>query len=344
MVSGARRSPPTVTDGLGFVKTNTPSRDCRVDVVTVAYNSARELRRCVEHLCRSEGVRVIVVDNSSEDASLETVGDLDLTAIRLESNHGFAAGCNIGWRTGESPYVLFVNPDARISPEAIERLVAVAAGDPEAGAVAPAIVHEDGTPAHSLRSFPRLRSTFAQALFLHRLFPTSSWADELIRDERAYQRRWSPDWVSGACLLVKRSVLDELEGWDERFFLFGEDIDLCRRLRAVGRTLWFEPSATCVHVGGASASTSTSLPLLTAGRLRYISLHHGSTRRIAEHAGMGLGSLLRIFVGRPGTRRAHARSLLVALGVPAPKPPSRSARSAERSSGRTAVAVARRTR
>jgi len=324
--------------------TGRATSDCRIDIVTVAYNSAGELRRCVEHLCSADHLQVVVVDNASVDGTLETVADLDVVSIRLETNRGFASGCNLGWRAGAAPYVLFLNPDAQISVEAIERLVAVLRRDPRAAAAAPTIVHDDGTLAHSLRRFPRLRSTFAQALFLHRLFPKARWTDELIHDDCLYERRWSPEWVSGACLVVRRRALEELGGWDERFFLFGEDIDLCRRLRDAGHTLWFEPSATCVHVGGASAPASISLPLLTAGRLRYIALHHGRLRGILEHAAIALGSAFRIVLGRRGTRRAHAVSFLVALGAASPGVIVPPVRFPLVPLGRTAVATARRTR
>ena len=97
-----------------------------------------------------------------------------------------------------------------------------------------ASIHDDGSLDFSQRLFPRLRSTYAQALFLHRVFPRATWTDELVRDEDAYARRGSPDWVSGACILVRRDALVELGGLDEGFFMYCEDIDLCRRLQVVG--------------------------------------------------------------------------------------------------------------
>src|SRR5262245_3769476 len=172
-----------------------------VDVVIVSYNSREQLRACVEPLLEVEGVHVIVVDNASPDRSLEVVEGLPLTAIQLPSNGGFAHGVNAGWRAGSGRYVLLLNPDAPIDAEALGRLVAALEDDPRLGAVAPRIMDSDGSLDYSQRRFPRLRSTYAQALFLHRLFPTADWSDELVRDERAYATRGNPDWVSGACIL-----------------------------------------------------------------------------------------------------------------------------------------------
>jgi N-acetylglucosaminyl-diphospho-decaprenol L-rhamnosyltransferase len=282
--------------------------------VTVAYNSGDELRRCVAPLSRIDGVTVIVVDNASVDDGLATLADLDVIAIPLAKNGGFAYGCNRGWREGSSPYVLFINPDAEIDHESILRLYAVLEGDPSAGAAAPHIVHPDGRSAYSLRRFPRLSSTFAQALFLHRIFPNALWTDELIRNSRCYERRHSPEWVSGACLLVRRTVLEELQGWDEGFFLFAEDMDLCRRLHNAGHRIWFEPAALSVHVGGASASKQAVRPILAESRIRYLEKHHRRIRCIAERVGMALGAITHALVV-PGERRGYLRMLLVAASL-----------------------------
>ena len=285
-----------------------------VDVVTVSYNSAGELRRCVDAVNRLPDLTMIVVDNASTDGSLATLGGCDVVTVPLSKNVGFAAGCNVGWQRGESPYVLFLNPDAEIDEGSIRSLIAVLEGDPRAGAVAPNIRNDDGSLAYSLRRFPRVRSTFAQALFLHRLFPHALWADELIRRPDCYERRWAPEWVSGACLMVRRTVLEELGGWDERFFLFGEDVDLCKRIRDAGYTLWFEPSAECRHVGGASSTKEAVLPLLIAGRIRYIEKHHGRLRTMVERIGYGLGALSHAVAGRDA-RLGHIKSLLVSMSI-----------------------------
>jgi N-acetylglucosaminyl-diphospho-decaprenol L-rhamnosyltransferase len=283
----------------------------RVDVVVVSYNSEAHLRGCVEPLAGLPGVSVVVVDSASGDASLERVADLDVDTVPLAENRGFAHGCNAGWRRGSAPYVLFLNPDARIGVDALERLGAVLDENAAVGAVAPRILEADGSLDYSLRRFPRLRTTYAQALFLHRFFPRADWSDEVVRDPSAYKRRWSPDWVSGACLLVRRDALEALGGLDEGFFLYCEDIDLCRRLRNAGYDVRFEPEAEAVHEGGASTPRADLLPVLAASRIRYARKHQPSGVALVERVGVGLGALTHAFVTRGGAaaRRGHLRGL-----------------------------------
>jgi N-acetylglucosaminyl-diphospho-decaprenol L-rhamnosyltransferase len=290
-----------------------------VDIVVVSYNSEDTLRDCVAPFSGRTDVRVIVVDNDSTDASIASVADLDLTTIAAEVNRGFAAGCNIGYRAGTAPFVLFLNPDARAEPDLVNRLREVLEAAPEVGVVAPRILDEDGSLDHSLRRFPRRRSTFAQALFLHRALPRAAWVDEVVRDPAAYEQAWSPDWVSGACLLVRRSVLEQIGGFDEGYFHYSEDTDLCRRIRDAGCDIRYEPSAVVVHLGGRSAPRPALLPTLAAARVRYVRRHDGRAAAGIERIGVGLGAVTHIAVGRGGfqQRRGHGRALLRMLkGVP----------------------------
>ena len=301
-----------------------------MDVVIVSYNSGHVLRACVEPLASLEGVKVVIVDNASSEGGLDAVEGLPVELIRLSRNGGFAHGCNAGWRAGDAPYVLFLNPDARIDEASLERLAAVLDQTPNASAVGPRIGRSDGMLDFSQRRFPRLRSTYAQALFLHRIFPRASWSDEVIRDERAYERRGTPDWLSGACILVRRPALEKLGGWDDGFFMYSEDIDLCRRIRDIGDVIVFEPDARAVHEGGASAPRSSLLPILAESRLRYAVKHRSSAAALLERAGVGLGALSHLVVSRGGSaaRRGHLSALGVAL-KPLPPKPSRPVRGRE---------------
>jgi GT2 family glycosyltransferase len=204
-----------------------------------------------------------------------------------------------------------LNPDARIDEDSIDALVEVLETAPEVGAVAPRTVDSDGSLDYSQRRFPRLRSTYAQALFLHRLFPTASWSDEVIRDDKAYAVRGTPDWVSGACMLLRRSALEELGGLDEGFFMYSEDVDLCKRLRLAGYEVLFEPAALAEHEGGASEPRTNLLPVLAASRLRYAAKHRSRSIVFLERLGLALGALTHVAVARGGVaaRAGHARTL-----------------------------------
>ena len=253
-----------------------------VDVVVVSFNSADTLRDCVAPLAEIDDANVIVVDNASDDRSVEIVSDLGVEVLALDANHGFAYGCNRGWEAGSAPYVLFLNPDARIDEASIRRLGAVLEENSSVGLVAPRLVDEDGSLDFSQRRFPRLRSTYAQALFLHRILAHAQWTDEVIRDPRAYERAGPVEWVSGACVLMRRSALERLGGWDQGFFHYGEDIDICSRLWRSGFELRYEPGARTVHVGGVSAPRAQLLPQLVASRIRYARLHRSRGAALLE--------------------------------------------------------------
>ena len=288
-----------------------PGPDPRVDVVVVAYNSGDQLRSCVGPLAGRADIRVTVVDNASPEGGLETIDDLDVTAIQSGANGGFSFGCNIGWRSGRAPAVLFLNPDARIAPDAVLRLADALDGDPRLGIVGPLIRDGDGTLDPSQRRFPAVRSTFAQALFLHRVAPDAPWTDELVRGPEAYAHDARPDWISGACLMIRRGVLEVLGGLDERFFLYCEDTDLCRRTRDLGYEVGFTPSAVCGHEGGASAPRAGLASVLAESRMLYAAAHAGSGGAVLERLGIGLGELTHAALGRGGrsARRGHLRAL-----------------------------------
>lgn len=288
-----------------------------VDVVVVSYNSADHLRACVEALSRDDDVTVTVVDNASADGSLETIADLRVRSIPTGANLGFARGCNIGWAGGSSPYVLFLNPDAQLARPSFDALVAVLDSVPAAGVAAPRIVSDEGELQWSLRRFPRLRSTYAQALFLHRLARNAAWADEVIRDRSWYERPGTQEWASGACLLVRRSVLEQLAGFDERFFIYCEDIDLCYRCRQEGHEVQYVPDAVAVHAGGASAPREAMTAVLTQSRIAWARAHRSRVGAAVEQLGIGLEAATRLAVGHGGRRgrRGHAQSLRAALRV-----------------------------
>jgi N-acetylglucosaminyl-diphospho-decaprenol L-rhamnosyltransferase len=285
----------------------------RVDVVIVSYNSREELRGCV--LAVSDPMlSVVVVDNASHDGSLETIADLDVTSVPLDRNGGFATGCNAGWVRGEAPYVLFLNPDARIDPAAVGQLVSVLEADPRVGVVGPRIVGDDGSVQESWFSFSTPWSIWATALFLHRFASRSSrTTGSLPPGPRGLSG--SPDWVSGACMLIRRSTLQELGGLDERFFMYCEDMDICYRVRGLGFDVRYEPSASARHVGGHSAPSARLQPVLVRSRVAYARKHFSMPGRIVARVGIVAAEVTHALVSRGGrtARVGHVRGLLAAL-------------------------------
>src|SRR5262249_4843138 len=153
-------------------------------------------------------------------------------------NRGFAVGCNEGSSRGQAPYVLFLNPDATIEPSALWQLIKCLEKDAKIAAIVPRLVNADGTLQHSLRRFPRLRSVYAEALFMHRVAPRLQSVSEVVRTKQAYERAAPVEWAMAACLLIRRHALECVGGFDEGFLLYREDADLCKRLSSAGYEIW----------------------------------------------------------------------------------------------------------
>ena len=261
------------------------------------------------------GVRVIVVDNASPEPSLDAVASLEVVAVESGRNGGFGFGCNVGAARGDAPYVLFLNPDARLAPEDLSRLVGVLDAEPGVALVGPRLEEEDGTLIRSQRRFQTAGSTWAQALFLHRVIPRAGWANEVVTEPDAYERPAYPDWVSGACMLVRRDALDAIGGFDEGYFLYGEDMDLCRRLGENAGRVRFEPGATAHHEGGRSAPRTSLFAVLAQSRIRFARKHYGRLNAGLQRLGLAAGALTHIVAAlpRPAHRRGHIAALRATL-------------------------------
>jgi N-acetylglucosaminyl-diphospho-decaprenol L-rhamnosyltransferase len=287
-----------------------------IDAVVVSYRSAATLRGCVQSLLEIPCVRVTVVDNASPDESLATIADLaEVDVVRSPRNGGFAYGCNLGAARGTAPFLLFLNPDARIGAASLQTLRDVLREDPGAGLVGPRIVDDDGTLAFSRRRFPRLRSTFAKALFLHRVWPRAAWTDELVRDPAAYERAGAAEWVSGACMLVRRDAFAALGGFDENLFLYCEDTDLCLRLWQAGHSVRFDPHAVVHHVGGASSGAGETQAIAARSRVYYARKHRGRWYARLEALGVALDEATHAAAAlrRRAARRGHVAALRAVL-------------------------------
>ena len=229
-----------------------------VDVIIVNYRSYSELERCLASLesNRDPGIRVVVIDHES---NLEAAAHLShrfpwAEVIERSTNEGFAAGVNLGASRTRSPFLLLLNPDCVADLAAIRRLLEFAQSRPDAAVTGPRILNSDGTVQGSARRFPGFTTAFAgRSSWLTRAFPNNPLSRQNLPALNGRTTPLEVDWVSGACMLIRRNAFDQIGGMDERFFLYWEDADLCKRLAAVGwRTVYF-PNATIVHAGGRSS-------------------------------------------------------------------------------------------
>jgi N-acetylglucosaminyl-diphospho-decaprenol L-rhamnosyltransferase len=228
-------------------------------VIIVTYNSRRDLDGCLTALVQtrpSNAMEIVVVDNGSSDGTAAHVRERwpSVTLIAGGENLGFAKANNVGIRKSTGDLVLLLNPDAIVSPGSIETLVAALTAHSEAAIAGPRIVDGDGRPELSFGSMISPIAELRQKLLVvgnDRHVPVlSQWVDRMTRQQKPV------DWVSGACLLIRRTDLDAVGLLDERFFMYAEDVDLCAAVRARGRAVLFVPQAQVVHLRGRSVASA----------------------------------------------------------------------------------------
>jgi GT2 family glycosyltransferase len=228
------------------------------DLVIVNYRSYEELSRCLASLepLRRGFATVSIVDQESDGAAAAAVARAYPWAAMLErqKNDGFAKGINAGAASGHAPFLLLLNPDCVAGVDFVARLVDFAVEHPEVAIVGPRILNADGTIQGSARRFPDWSTFIAgRSSWLTKRFPRnrlSRWNLPALSDGTAISR---VDWVSGACMLVRRAAFERAGGMDERFFLYWEDADFCKRVGELGGATMYFPGAEVVHLGGRSS-------------------------------------------------------------------------------------------
>ena len=230
-----------------------------LSVIIVNWNAGRALDDCLASLFASKPVgalEVLLVDNASTDGS-QARAARDYPGIKIlqnAENRGFAPGANQGleWAVGE--LMLLLNPDAMLQPSTLSLLVDFMNEHPEAAVVGPRLLNPDGTVQGSARRDPSpWTGLFGRDAPLTRLFPNNPVSRrELPNLCHVGDAPLEVDWISGACLLVRRAAYEQVGGLDERFFLFWEDADWCRRFRRAGWKVYYLPTAVGTHRVGVS--------------------------------------------------------------------------------------------
>jgi GT2 family glycosyltransferase len=232
-----------------------------VSIVIVSWNAREYLAECLESLTEkvyAGPMETIVVDNASSDGSAEMVR-ARFPGVRLvcnDQNLGFAKANNVGIRQARGEYLALVNSDVHLLDDCIGTLVAYCESDRKAGIIGPKIIGRDGLLQASCRGFPRLWNTLCRALALDAVFPRSSWFNGYLLRHQDHGSRMPADILSGCFWLVRREALDAVGLLDEGFFIYGEDMDWCKRFWQSGWTAMFVPEAQAIHYGGASSSNA----------------------------------------------------------------------------------------
>jgi N-acetylglucosaminyl-diphospho-decaprenol L-rhamnosyltransferase len=252
-----------------------------VSVVIVSYESRELLARCLAALAadtpRAASSEVIVVDQASSDGTAAWLAGEHpgVRLVALDENVGFGAGNNRGAEVAQGRWLLLLNSDAFVRRGAIDELVRFAEARPAIGAVGPRLVWPDGRLQRSCRRFPTVFRLATEFLYLRKLAPRSRILNGFYYGEFAHDEAWRVDWLTGACLLVRRELYERLGGFDEAFFLYSEEIDLLYRAAQAGAETWYDPAAEVVHVWGASAGRASALTLEEQARshVRYLCKH-----------------------------------------------------------------------
>jgi N-acetylglucosaminyl-diphospho-decaprenol L-rhamnosyltransferase len=221
------------------------------------------------------GCETIVVDHGSTDGSLELIRSRFPEARVIEqANVGMGGGNNAGMRAASGRYFLLLNSDAWLADGALERLVEFADGRPRAALIGPRLRNPDGTLQRSVRAFPTLWRLSTEYFFLRKLAPGTDLFNPLYCGGFDHGAVREVDWVSGACLFVRRAATEDAGLFDEDYFMFSEETDWCYRFRRAGWQVVFHPGAEVVHVGSATHGGRLYRENLR-GQLRFFAKHHG---------------------------------------------------------------------
>ena len=275
----------------------------KVAIIIVSHNTRDLLVDCVSSVIESaqgENVEIVVVDNASSDGSYEAVFRYypQVNAINNKVNIGFGAACNQAIRATIAPFVLLLNSDARLTPQALSALCGCMQLNDRCGAAGCTMVNPRGAEIVCARNF---LMPFNQALELAGL--SNVLPSRYLR--RTSRLRFaenlvdcSVDWVEGACLILRRAALDQVGLFDERFFMYSEDEDLCARLRQRGWSVCFSAGGTAIHHGGASTRQNRveMLGHFYSSQLLFLSKHNGVTALSLYMASMSIVLMLRRFL------------------------------------------------
>jgi N-acetylglucosaminyl-diphospho-decaprenol L-rhamnosyltransferase len=294
-----------------------------VAVVLVTYQSERDLAMCLGSLERAAGphpLEVVVVDNASTDASVEIARGYGAKVLENHANLGLSRAINMGVAVTGAPWLLIANPDTWLSPGSLRRMLATGTSDPRIGCVGPHLANPDGSDYPTGRRFPSLLMGSLHAA-LAPVWPDNPATRRYHMAGVDRSRPLTVDWVSGACMLLRRQAFEEVGGFDPAYFMYFEEMDLCLRLHRAGWRVLFDPLAEVKHVVGGSTRSAPYRKVVHhhASALRFYCRRYARDPRLAMApvvAGFlvlrGLASLARAAVAQ--RREAGAQRPLAGPG------------------------------
>jgi GT2 family glycosyltransferase len=240
-----------------------------LSIIIVNYNTKDMLQQCLFALYygpRSIPFETILVDNGSRDGSTSMVRKdfPEVHIIENKENVGFASANNLGLGIARGDYILLLNSDTRVIGDALVKLVSFLDHHPNVGVVSGRLVYPDFSDQGVARTFPKpFNALFGRTTLLNRLFPNNRYSRKyLVSRQQKSDKPFEVDWVSGACLLVRKRVIDEVGFLDQKFFMYWEDADLCFRIKQKGWKVFCVPEALIIHYEGKSSHSRKSSRLI----------------------------------------------------------------------------------
>ncbi len=234
-----------------------------LSIIIVSYNSKEFIPKCLNSLSDLRHyltMETIVVDNASKDGSSDLLKK-DFPGIKLicnDRNLGYAKACNIGIREAKGRYVFILNPDTELSVGSFEEMIKFMDGHPRCGILGPRLSDKNGKTEFSCRSFPSYSAAFfSRHSLLTRIFPHSRYADNYLKTNCPHDTIQEVDWVSGAAMIIRKDCLADVGNFDEDFFMYCEDVDICKRAKDKGWQVFYYPRLVFTHIiGGIIKHTS----------------------------------------------------------------------------------------
>jgi len=253
-----------------------------LDIVIINWNSGDLLQDCVSSIRTSSIAlpgELIVVDNGEKEQKVDDLAQqYGCKLLRPETNLGFGGGCNLGASAGKADHILFLNPDIILFPDTLANLTALLSSDTlatDVGIIGVQLIGRDGKIQQNVARFPRCKLLYPRMLYLDHLFP-GIFPPHFIRN-MDYQRTQIVDQVPGAFFLMKRSAFNELHGFDERFFMYYEDVDISYRALQKGWKTLYLCEVSVLHAGGGATESIQGKRLfyLLRSRALYVRKHFG---------------------------------------------------------------------
>ncbi|MGH9462604.1 MAG: glycosyltransferase family 2 protein [Vicinamibacteria bacterium] len=280
----------------------------QLSVIIVSYNAKTYLAKCLRDLyehTRLRPLEVIVVDNASTDGCLAMLArDFpEVKAIASSDNIGFAGANNIAMREATGVFYLLLNNDAVVTLGAVDTMLRIMQEKPEVGALGPLLRNEDGSVQIS---YGRMISFHTEAIQRF-LTKGNARCNPLVRRfiENRSKREAYPDWVSGACMMLRAEILETTGLFDDYFFMYCEEVDLCERIRRAGYRVFYTPEADVIHVGGKSTEANPEKAAFEYRRsqLYFYSKHYGRGRVLLLKAYLLVSIAVRWLLGTRTDRR-----------------------------------------